>query len=63
MELWISRNPNGVLKLFNVEPVYDEFFETWETFVEDGFVGYLDEEEVPEVTFENSPRRVGLKLL
>ena len=42
MELWISRNPNGVLKLFNVEPVYDKNFETWETYVEDGFVGYLD---------------------
>lgn len=63
MELWISRNPNGVLKLFNVEPTYDKNFETWETYVEDGFVGYLDKEEMTEVTFENSPRRVGLKLL
>ena len=63
MVLWISRNPNGVLKLFNVEPTYDKNFERWETLIEDGFVGYLDKEEMPEVTFENSPRRVGLKLL
>lgn len=63
MELWISRNPNGVLKVFKVEPTYDKNFERWETLNEDGFVGYLDKEEMTDVTFENSPRRVGLKLL
>ena len=63
MDLWISRNPNGVLKVFKAEPTYDKNFERWETLIEDGFVGYIDKEEMTEVTFENSPRRVGLKLL
>lgn len=65
MKLWIARDRDGELKLFSQIPFYDEFYESWFALKNDecyGFVGYVDENEIPEVTFENSPQEVELKI-
>ena len=60
MKLWIARDKNGELYLYNMMPEEHE-----EYFVERS--GHrslpLDDEYFPEVTFENSPQEVELKLI
>lgn len=61
MKLWVARNKNRVLTLCTDEPIlyYNEYFigpyksQTIE----------LDENLYPEVTFENSPQMVEVKLI
>jgi hypothetical protein len=59
MKLWIARDKNGVLALFDDVPTqkngifYDPFYDV---------VLMLPKKEFPEVTFENSPQEVELKL-
>ena len=57
-ELWIARHNNGQLSLHYVEP------EKW---ANSGWKGgipmWLDMNLFPEVTFENSPQKVKLKLI
>lgn len=61
MKLWIARNKSKVIKLFTIEPEYNNISDEWK--------GY-DFEEIElnvlnftEVTFENSPMQVELKLV
>ena len=61
MKLWIARNKSKVIKLFTIEPEYNNISDEWK--------GY-DSEEIElsmlnftEVTFENSPQEVELKLV
>lgn len=61
MKLWIARNKSKTIKLFTIEPEYNSFLDEWK--------GY-DFEEIElsvlnftEVTFENSPMQVELKLV
>ena len=61
MKLWIARNKSKVIKLFTIEPEYNSILDEWK--------GY-DFEEIElsilnftEVTFENSPQKVELKLV
>ena len=60
MKLWIARDPSG-LYLFNMEPIKricmgDKYF-VWED------KRYsIDTKLFPEITFENSPQEVELKL-
>lgn len=61
MKLWIARNKSKVIKLFTIEPEYNSISDEWK--------GY-DFEEIElsilnftEVTFENSPQQVELKLV
>ena len=61
MKLWIARNKSKVIKLFTIEPEYNGISDEWK--------GY-DFEEIElsllnftEVTFENSPQQVELKLM
>ena len=61
MKLWIARNKSKVIKLFTIEPEYNSISDEWK--------GY-DFEEIelsvlnfPEVTFENSPQMVEVKLV
>lgn len=62
MKLWITRDRRGNVLLHSVEPhlVHDIMSSHW-------FGDYdsmeLDEEDFPEVTFENSPMEVELKLI
>ena len=61
MEFWIARNKNGALALYTEEPIlyYNEYYEgPYKSQSID-----LDENLFPEVTFENSPQQVELKLV
>ena len=60
MRLWIARDKDGLLYLYDHTPEKrGEYFQT--------YAGYedmpLDERMFPEVTFENSPQEVELKLV
>ncbi len=61
MELWIARDKNNDLVLHTVKPIlcYNKYFEG----TYDSQVIELDENLLPEVTFENSPQQVELKLV
>lgn len=61
MEYYITRDKSGILMVSEKEP------KLWENkkeyVVEDGEYMILPEDEFPEVTFENSPMKVELKLI
>ena len=60
MRLWIARDLNGLLYLYdNMPEKHGEFFVSSNGYNEIP----LDERLLPEVTFENSPREVELKLV
>lgn len=61
MELWIARDRDG-LTLFRTKPLK---LEDCNFFAQQGEYGYLplDKNYFPEVTFENSPKKVELKLI
>lgn len=70
MKLWVARNENGWLWLFDKKPVLRdknvECFEySWFDMAEDGVYNYrLGGNEIfPEVTFENSPQEFELNLV
>ena len=61
MKFWIVRDKQGWLQLYLGKPSFKlkHLTEDW-----DGtFMGYLPKEKFPEVTFENSPQQVELKLI
>ena len=60
MRLWIARNYNNRIAVFDKEPI-----ETYGVFVPPlgGTECYLPINWFPEVTFENSPKEVELKLV
>ena len=60
MKLWIARDKNGELYLYDAIPEEHE-----EYFVEhSGYRSFpLDDELFPEVTFENSPHKIRLELV
>lgn len=66
MTLWIARNQDGSLWLHEEKPslVYDEELRKW--YYEKGcfsILDFYDESLFYEVTFENSPQQVELKLI
>lgn len=58
MKLWIARDFDGGLYLYSREPIKEDdfFYSSYESIP-------LSENMFPEVTFENSPQEVELKLL
>lgn len=63
MKFWIARTKEGFTKgflsIFKSKPLYIEYIDEWV----DSFGGaYINNEEFPDVTFENSPKEVELKL-
>ena len=67
MKLWIARDEDGRLNLFDVKPQKEACFQgkdyIW--IVPRGYMNQimLNEKLYPEVTFENSPMEVELKLI
>lgn len=64
MKLWVARTKGGFKKgylaIFENKPVYIKHKDEWVDFS----VGiYINNEEFPEVTFENSPMEVELKVI
>lgn len=61
MRLWISRNKSGELSLVNEKPVLSISKKCWLTSGNADCI-FLDDKMFPEVTFENSPQEIELKL-
>ena len=59
IKMWIARDPSGMICLHKGEPTLNRGIEGWAS--EDWIV--LNEENFPEVTFENSPQKVELKFV
>lgn len=62
MELWIARDKNDYIGLYYEEPIWVENLSgvmDWQGH----FMGYFSKQSFPEVTFENSPKKVELKLV
>ena len=59
MKLWIARDKDDILRLFYIKPFLNINNE-WDSDDND-FV--IDEDQFPEVTFENSPQQVEIKLV
>lgn len=60
MRLWIARDKNGSLWVFKRKPVRNERSFDIEMGIHERM--YLDDSQFPSVTWENSPKRVTLKL-
>lgn len=58
--MWIARDEDGILCLYESKPYLDMDNE-WDSDDNDYLV--IDESQFPEVTFENSPMEVELKLV
>lgn len=63
MEMWISRNVNGDLNLHSTEPEKLKEAECWTSFFNNGMDYSIDYKLFPEITFENSPQQVEIKLI
>lgn len=63
MRFWIARDKYGDLTLHSCKPTYrmDKYDKT--DYWTEGRIGELPTSLFPEVTFENSPKEVELKLL
>lgn len=57
MKLWIARSEGGELTLHSRKPIYHKGY-GWTS-----VCTILNSKEFPDVTFENSPREVELKLM
>ena len=62
MKLWIARNESGTLEIHQREPSISKIT-VRPVWVNGGFVGFVFDDIFPEVTFENSPQEVELKLV
>ena len=64
MKLWIARDFDGYLNLYVDKPLLDSNDNIYYTDsdMEDDYIN-IDKDSFPEVTFENSPQEVELKLL
>lgn len=62
MKLWIARAAWGGLYIFGIRPFYDEDYDEWESPIS-GLSFQVDDTSFPEITFENSPQEVELKLV
>lgn len=58
MKLWVARNPDNTLVLFQSKPILGGDF-NWEEILNEDCM-YIEEYLFPEVTFDNSPMEVKL---
>ena len=63
MKFWVSRDFDGTLVLSNRQPYLPNKCYDYFCFDNDVSLYYLDRNMFPEVTFENSPKQVELKLV
>lgn len=67
MKLWIARDKDGELCLYRNKPELVKIEENtneefWQDSSNDGYYCYLDNNEFPEINFENSPQEIKLGL-
>ena len=60
MKLWIARNTDNTLALFQSKPILEDL--NWDETLNEDYM-FIPEYLYPEVTFENSPKRVEVKLI
>ena len=60
MKMWIARDKQGMLAIFEDKPTYSH--KTGDIWLTADFPFYIDKNNFPEVTFENSPMEVELVL-
>ena len=60
MKLWIARESDGELYFYDTKPSYNKIDDAW---ISNGNWFYADVHLFPEVTFENSPQQVEIKLV
>lgn len=60
MKLWVARNIDNTLALFQSKPVLDDL--NWNEILNEDCM-FIPKYLYPEVTFENSPQEVELKLV
>ena len=63
MKLWIAREKDNVLYLNESKPTLQEVFDNTWWWMSDKGMMRIDSNHFPEVTFENSPQEVELKLI
>lgn len=62
MEIWITRNDEGTLELHQNKPfLYKQINKT--QWVGGDFIGFVFKNIFPEITFENGPKKVEIKLV
>ena len=62
MSIWIARDEDGSIGLYHEKPIKKSHrFEEAEDGYMKGWIGYLDDDEYPEVTWENSPKELTVK--
>lgn len=62
MKLWIARNDGGTLEVHQRKPFISKVTGN-SVWVNGGFVGFIFNDLFSEVTFENSPQEVEIKLV
>lgn len=60
MKMWIARNVDNTLVLFQSKPTLKDIL-MWDEILNEDYM-FIPEYLYPEVTFENSPQEVELKL-
>ena len=63
MKMWIARDPDECLSIFDGKPVYSESLGMWITGNIKDLSAELPKEWFPKITFNNSPQKVELKLI
>ena len=64
MKFWIARSECGYLTLYKTKPKKEVSMLSMKTYWNDGNESFtIDNRLFPEVTFENSPKKVELKLV
>jgi hypothetical protein len=61
MKLWIARNEDNTIAVFQSKPILNNNRE-WDEILNEDYM-FISEYLYPEVTFENSPQEVELKLI
>lgn len=61
MKLWIARNKFSTITIYTKRPIYDECTDEWKGY--DFEKIEMRKSDFPEVTYENSPQEVELKLV
>lgn len=57
----MARNKDGIIKLFTIKPKYNDIIDEWKGY--DFEEIELNKINFPEVTFNNSPKEVKIKLI
>ena len=63
MKLWIARDKDDTLCLFREKPTLDVYYWFDNSLGMTGCIAELLKTDFPEITFENSPQRVKIKLI